>query len=426
MQVCFVALNALPAIDPTIPGPIGGIETRSWTLARSIAQSPDVELRFAIRHHGRVRTTHYSGVTIVPMIDRLLSLRHAVATRVDVVPTFPFLKLKQWSWNLLWQMPLLAICRPFKPRPPATPQPLPALRNLPTDLFCTFGVQSTSAQVVATGRAIGKPVVLMLGSDGDLHPLFQQETDERDQYGTSGRIGRYTLLNADLIVVQSATQQKRLRDEFSRDSLLIENPIDVPRWQAGLQQPVDPHMTRGLDRYVLWVGRSDTGPKRPEECLEIARRCPNVHFLMVLNPYDPIVERHIHQTAPPNVRIIERVPFEEMPKLFKQAAIFLNTSSFEGFPNTFLQSAITGIPVGSLVVMGDYLREIDLGFCADGDLDALAQFVQQSWDTPREAERVDAVRQRVIERHALARQSQKLIEAFRTLLDTYGSRDGET
>lgn len=410
MKICFAALNAYPAIDARAPGAIGGIETRSWTFANEIARQPDMDVFCAIRHFATVYQTKYADVTIVPLVDRLLAIRHAVATRVNLTPKFPYLKIKQWSWNLLWQMPLLALCRPFKGKRPLIPHPVPTLLENPFDVYLAFGVNTASAEVIVTAKKLGRPVILMLGSDNDMDPIFRTKSDLRDQFGTTGHVGHFVLTNVDFVVAQTVRQQEMLKADFNQDSILIENPIDVATWDSRLIQPCRSETTLGLERFVLWIGRSDDGQKRPQQCLDIANLCPDIDFLMVMNHYDPIVEKRIHRTAPPNVRILDKVPFETMPALFKRAAVLMNTSKLEGFPNTYLQAAVSQVPIASLVVQKDYLESQDLGFCAEGDVEALAQFVRDTWATPRDRARTLAARERVVQRHDLQRLSKTLLD----------------
>jgi glycosyltransferase involved in cell wall biosynthesis len=47
----------------------------------------------------------------------------------------------------------------------------------------------------------------------------------------------------------------------------------------------------------------------------------------------------------PNVSMLGAVRYADTGALIDRAKIFLNTSSIEGFPNTFLQSWIRGVPV---------------------------------------------------------------------------------
>ena len=58
--------------------------------------------------------------------------------------------------------------------------------------------------------------------------------------------------------------------------------------------------------------------------------------------YDKTVEQ---SRKVPNLDFKGFLPFTEVEKQFKKAKLFINTSEYEGFPNTFLQAWRRGIPV---------------------------------------------------------------------------------
>lgn len=412
MRIVLVALNALPAIDPAIPGPIGGIETRSWTFAKELTRQPETELRFVVRHHRPLQRTCVDGVQLVPLVDRLYPVWQSVGSRMTRQSGFPWLKVRRWSPQLLWQFPLVCLDRLIRGRGKSPLVPDPWLMGLSPDVYCTFGVQTHSAKVIASAHAAGRPAVLMLGSDGDLDPLFTTSGTDRDIYGTRADVGRFILHEADRIIVQTPEQQHVLRERFGRESVLIRNPIDVAAWDSGVDREL-PEEVRDLPRFVLWVGRAENTHKRPQECLDAARACPDATFLMVMNPRDPSVEEVIRRDAPANVRIVEQVPFPLMPALFHRAAALLNTSQLEGFPNVFLQAALSKVPVVSLEVGGEFLRASRAGVGCQGDRARLAEMVRSAWQkTLTEHFDAAAAREYVVREHGAVRQAERLRSLF--------------
>src|SRR3970282_149084 len=88
---------------------------------------------------------------------------------------------------------------------------------------------------------------------------------------------------------------------------------------------------------VLWVGRGHP-LKQPELFLALAERLPPGRG---------------RPAGLPNVTMHENVPLRDVGRLFEQAKLFVNTSTYEGFPNTFVQAALQGVPTLSWSVDPD-------------------------------------------------------------------------
>lgn len=420
-DICFVALNALPAIDPRAPGGFGGIETRSWMLARGLAQLPEMRVSFVVRHGSALLQPEYEKVTLLLHRDRLYGVRDSLVSRLRRTQSFPWITLQQPRWSDAFWLPVLAAAKLLRPRPdPRTP--LPFFQKTPADAFVTFGVQSASATVIASAHASRRPAVLVLGSDSDLDEQYVTGSNYVSVYRDRGDVCRWVLDQADAIICQTSRQQELLRKRFGRQGVLIPNPIDLHQWDRLAAQPVEPKDIAGLTRYILWVGRADGEHKRPQLVLELAARCPEVSFLMVLNPRDDVLEARIRAEAPANVRIVDRIPFERMPAVMRGAAGLVNTSSLEGFPNTYLQAPASGTPVASLVVEGEFLQRSQAGMCADGDLDRLAEVIRAAWTGQPRGFHAQAARGYVEEQHQLSAAAVNL----RSVIDVCLSSETET
>jgi glycosyltransferase involved in cell wall biosynthesis len=65
-----------------------------------------------------------------------------------------------------------------------------------------------------------------------------------------------------------------------------------------------------------------------------------------------------------NLTCTGAVPYDEVGTLFSRARLFLNTSQIEGFPNTFLQAWVRGVPVVAFFDPDGLIRQRQLGHTA--------------------------------------------------------------
>jgi len=411
---CLTAFNAYSVIDPSAGGAVGGVETRAWMFARALARQPETSVSFVVRHSVMPPHLAVEGVTLVPVVDRLFRMREAVSTMVTRSPRFPWLKMNGFAPSLLWQLPIVGgdfLRRRLTAGTIDYRRPMEPIASVDADLFLTFGVVNmTSASVIASAQARSKPAVLFLGSDSDLDERFTPDSTYVSPYGDPAPLCAWILANADAIIAQTPWQQETLKARFGRDSVVISNPIDHAEWDRLASTPLSDAETGGLRRYVLWIGRAEGIHKRPQLLIEIARQAPDVDFLMVLNPREPVLEAQIRHGAPPNVRILPQVPFPRMPALFARAAALVSTSSLEGFPNVFLQSAISRVPILSLVVAPEFLQASGAGLAFDGDLVALTGAIRDAWSRESDADARDGARQYVLQRNGLDAQVRQLHE----------------
>ncbi len=381
--ICFVSLHAYPVIAPEVGGLYGGTETRAVTLARGCAEVPGYQIRFLARHPELQQPTTRDGIEWIPWRDFWTEAHARVAASLEFRGKQQLPRIKHWRFGLLWELPLLAITRPFRIWRDHVRQPVPIFEKLEADCFFVFGVHSVAASAIFNAQRLGKPSLLFLGANSDLDERYTAQSRYITPYGERASNCHWALMNASGIVVQNEFQQELLRERFGRESLLVRNPLDLKQWQAARE-------SAPARRFILWIGRAETFHKRADLALRVAHSIPEEQFVLVLNPRDSAVERELRASLPANVQLIERVPFTEMPALFAEAKVFLNTSSarYEGFPNTFLQALASGVPIASLEVADDFLRASRGGLCAGGDFERLLQQVRQlsrldSTDTPK-------------------------------------------
>jgi glycosyltransferase involved in cell wall biosynthesis len=169
---------------------------------------------------------------------------------------------------------------------------------------------------------------------------------------------------ADTIIVQNSEQRRMLK---RRNVQLVPNIIKLGK----------PDPRRKKD-YIIWVGSFDR-VKQPEIYLALAERLPKYRFLMIgRHSRGKHSSKVLERGKPPrNLNILGQKPFSETERYISEARVFVNTSSSEGFPNTFLQSWKYGTPVVSLSVDPDnIISKNALGFFS-GSLDRMADDVRK-------------------------------------------------
>ena len=125
--------------------------------------------------------------------------------------------------------------------------------------------------------------------------------------------------------------------------------------------------TKDVD--FLWVSRC-IALKKPNLFLDLAQAIPTARFVMIAPPEDRALWESVSDRAAKlsNVEFLERVPYREVQGYFDRAAVFVNTSDFEGFPNSFIQMGQGGGTILSLSVDPDgLLTDYGAGRCAEGD-----------------------------------------------------------
>lgn len=175
----------------------------------------------------------------------------------------------------------------------------------------------------------------------------------------SDYVARQGRRNVQLILAQHRDQQSELK-ALGIQSEVFHNAHPVPP-----ESDVQKHEGRPL---VLWAD-SIKLIKRPEVFIELARRCRDVdaEFLVIGRPYDDDYKRMIDEAIRdcPNLTYGGFIPVSEVNQYFRRAHLHVKTSlPIEGFPNTFVQSWMHGVPVIAYGNdPGGFLREQHLGFC---------------------------------------------------------------
>ncbi len=184
---------------------------------------------------------------------------------------------------------------------------------------------------------------------------------------------------------------------FDRGMRLADVRLAITEHQAALfrQQGMSCAVTRlllqqaefyegGKSVDLLWVARCHP-VKRPHLFLDLAAGLPEARCRMICSRQDATLWRDVKARAAtlPNVEFIESVPYREIQDHFNAARMFVNTSSHEGVPNTFIHSGLGGAAILSLAIDPDGMfGRFQAGCCARGDFARLAAEARRLWENP--------------------------------------------
>jgi glycosyltransferase involved in cell wall biosynthesis len=428
-KVCFVSLYSYPLFNPSTNYLFGGSEIRAFFFGKALADLPEYEVSFIVFDHKQPEVERYGNVKV---------FRHSYYKDHSVSPQEVLgdvqgatSELNELGSSLLHDEPIMTIkrsvynCIGFLSEHlkrafgsvrkghltigdyRIEPKKIQVYKEVDADIYCVFGVSNFSAEVAAFCKAFDKVFVLFLGSGSDDSEDYFHNSKKVNPYGSLGELCYYAIRKADFLVAQTRSQQVIFKERFQKKSTVISNPIDLSNNKVVNQ-------INNNEKYALWIGKSDR-VKQPEIMVKLAYIFKETKFIMILNCSDLNIFRKIIINIPKNVEVIERLDFESTDNLFRKALVFINTSVFEGFPNTFLQAGKYGVPILSLSVdPDDFIKRYSCGLVADGNFEQLSDGLRVIiTDREKAREFSHNVKRYVSRFHDLESQARKLKNFFR-------------
>jgi glycosyltransferase involved in cell wall biosynthesis len=225
------------------------------------------------------------------------------------------------------------------------------------DIFVQEGASGGTGIISLFAKVFGKKFIYRTASDIDCNGSFIREN------GFEGQLYKLGLKLASAVITQNEQNRTQLLEGLGIKSIVIRNGATIP----------DGNDTKR--EYVLWVGRSEE-LKQPELFIDLAKKLPAHEFMMIspvarLNSVD-VPALIAKMGSPKNLSYKQSVPFDEIDQVFARAIIFVNTSRYEGFPNTFVQAAKNSVPIYSLNVNPDgFIDKFDCGHFSSGSFEDL-------------------------------------------------------
>ena len=157
------------------------------------------------------------------------------------------------------------------------------MREVGADIYYQRSAAMLTAVVALFCRRYGRRSLFAAASDTDFLPGRQLIRYRRDRW-----LFERGLALSDRVIAQNETQQRYCREYYGRESILIPSCYEMP----ATARP-------GVAKSVLWVATLRPN-KRPEVFLEMARRLPKLHFVMVGGAPDGAAQCRIHRLSAAN------------------------------------------------------------------------------------------------------------------------------
>lgn len=209
------------------------------------------------------------------------------------------------------------------------------------------------------------------------------------------------------IVVQNAHQRETLKNNYQKDCLTLFN-----LWGEARTAKVHDFHTD-----VVWV--ANLRPlKRAEWMVNAAKALPQFDFTIVggATGQEPEYYDEIERLASgiDNLHFLGKKSFAETNAIVSQSRLLCCTSTFEGFPNTFLQAWANNIPVVSTVNPSNVITDNNLGAVVETE-DAFQAALQSILSNTEEYEKKCMAVKDYFERHHSPEVNyQKLIDYIET------------
>jgi glycosyltransferase involved in cell wall biosynthesis len=299
MKICLLGLDNLPVLAPgEATGSVAGEPVQQTLLACALARRGH-EVSMVVADHGQEDGRAWRGVTTFK------AYRPGAG-----IPVFRYIHPR---WTGIWS----------------------ALRRADADVYYTSCAGMHVGLLAHFCRRFKRPFVFRIASDSDCDPARLLVRFARDRW-----LYAFGLRRADAVLAQNAWQAGALERNYGVPSRFAKMLVETPG------EPVQ----RDID--VLWVSNIRR-VKRPDRLLALARALPRRQFHIAGGPLhgEEALYEQVRRDAGkcPNVHFHGLLSYAQAGALYSRAKLLVNTSDVEGFPNSYLQAWIRGVPVVSLI-----------------------------------------------------------------------------
>jgi len=312
-SICFVGLDSYPVLNPAKGNEYFGGESVQLTLLAKAFKEIGYEVTMICLDYGQSDNELIDGVRV------LKTYRNSAG-----IPGLRFIYPRMTSV-------------------------ISAMKKANADIYYQSCAGALTGVVAGFCKSYGKKFIFRLAHDSDCIPGEQIIRLWRDR-----KIYEYGLRRTTLISAQGIKQVALLKQHYQLASIPVNMAVQLPDQNNVSEKNID----------ILWVNNYRDF-KRPELVLELARLLPEYNITMIGGPVpgNEALFKDVKQQSIDidNLDVMGAIPYQDVNVFFARSKIFVNTSDWEGFPNSFLQSWIRGVPVVSFFDPDDLIVKQNMG-----------------------------------------------------------------
>jgi glycosyltransferase involved in cell wall biosynthesis len=327
IKICFFSPESYHYFWPNEKAKYGGAELQMFLLANYLSKNPKFEIQFVLGNYSHKIPQYYGNIRIIRGFK--LPQNESVCTKI--FKAFYFLTI--------------------------------LIRQKPDILFTT-----TANSLIGLAGWFKKA-----GKYKHLHRtahLMDVDGMWINNNKLSGKIYKYGLENADKVLSQNIEHCKLLKINHNINAIELKNAYEITQFQGKTPKST-----------ILWVGRFQKW-KNPDLFVELASKLSAIEHFMICpfthndkNEWEKMANK-AHKLK--NLTLVSHVRYSGIQEYFNKALLFVNTSSAEGFPNTFLQAAAAKTPIISLNVNPDeFITKQQCGVFCNNNFSNLVKSVEE-------------------------------------------------
>jgi len=301
IKICFIQLWSYPIAFNYPNQLLGGSEVQLSLIAKKLAENKSFEVSFIVGDFGQKKIEKKANI----LFYKLCGLKKESGFFGKISKAIKYFNL---------------------------------MKKIDADVYFTSAAGPDIGVISIFCKILGKKHVHRVASNIDVDETYIKRS------GLSGLLYGYGLKNSNAIMVQSKDQQYTLLKYHAIKSTIVKNSFKIYRRRIKHK------------KIILWVGKARR-LKKPELFIDLSKEFPKENFVMIC----PIANEELNYFSQvkskagevENLQFIKLVQFSKIQKWFNEAKVFVNTSEYEGFPNTFLQAGLGKTPILSLNVNPD-------------------------------------------------------------------------